>query len=122
MVDLVRSIAADTGELVRKEVELAKAELTEAVLSRLKAAIALAVAGIMALMGAVFAALAVAAAVALVLPAWASALIVAGGFLLVATVAGLVGMRRMRRPSLAPERTKRSIKEDVAWARAQLKR
>jgi hypothetical protein len=36
--------------------------------------------------------------------------------------AALFGLRRMKKPSLAPEETKRTVKEDVEWAKAQLKR
>jgi len=69
-----------------------------------------------------FGALAAAAALDLVLPAWAAALIVAGAFVLLAAPAALLGVRRMKAPSLKPEETVRTVKEDVEWARAQLKR
>ena len=121
-MQLVRDIAADTQMLVRKEVELAKQELLEAVASRLMAVAALAAAGLFGLFVLLFGALAAAAALDLVLPAWAAALIVAGGFLLLAAPAALLGIRKMKAPSIKPEETVRTVKEDVEWARAQLKR
>jgi hypothetical protein len=48
--------------------------------------------------------------------------VVAGVFILLAAAAAVFGRARMRRPSLAPEQAKRTIKEDVEWARAQLRR
>jgi uncharacterized membrane protein YqgA involved in biofilm formation len=119
---LVRDIAADSSTLVRKEVELAKQEVLEAVTARLLGAGMLAGAGLFALFMLLFLALAAAAALSLVLPAWAAALIVAGGFLLLAVPAGLLGVRRLKAPPLKPEETVRTVKEDVEWARAQLKR
>jgi hypothetical protein len=121
-LELVRDIAANTQTLLRKEVELAKQEVLGAVMARVMAAGALIAAGLLAFFVLLFAALAAAAALDLVLPAWAAALIVAGGFLLLAAPAALIGLRRMKAPSLKPEETVRTVKEDVEWARAQLKR
>jgi hypothetical protein len=121
-VELIRDIATDTSTLVRQQMELAKQELMEAVTARLVAAAALAVAGLFGFLFLVFAALAGAAALALVMPAWAAALIVAGAFLVLAVPAVLFGIRKMKQPSLKPEETVRTVKEDVEWARAQLKR
>ena len=121
-LDLVRDIAAESQTLIRKEVELAKQEVLEAVKSKVMAVAALAAAGLFGLFVLLFVALAAAAALDLVLPAWVAALIVAGGFLLLAAPAALLGIKRMKAPSLKPEETVRTVKEDVEWARAQLKR
>jgi hypothetical protein len=101
-LELVRDIAAESQTLVRKEVELAKQEILEAIMARVMAAAALAVAGLFALFVLLFGALAAAAALNLVLPAWAAALIVAGAFLLLAAPAAFLGIRRMKAPSLKP--------------------
>ena len=121
-VQLVRDIASDTATLVRKEVELARQELTQAVVARVKAAAALAAAGAMALFGLIYLGIAAGAALSLVLPRWLSWLIVGGAFLLFAGVAVLFGLRKLKKPPMAPEETKRTVKEDVEWAKAQLKR
>lgn len=121
-IQLLRSIATDTSALVRKEVELARQELTAAVMARLVGAVALAVAGFFGLLIVIFLALAGAEALDLVFAPWLSRLIVAGGFLLLAGIAALVGLRKMKKPSFAPEETKRTVKEDVEWAKTQLKR
>ncbi len=122
MPELMRAIATDTSTLVRKEVELARREIMEAVTARLKAAGAMAAAGVMALMVLAFGGAAAASALEGTVSPWAARLIVAGGFLLIAALAVAVGIARAKRPSLAPEKTVETVKEDVEWAKAQLKR
>jgi uncharacterized membrane protein YqjE len=122
LAQLVRSIATDTSTLVRKEIELARLELTESLTARIKAAAALAVAGVLGLLAVVFLGAALAAALDLVMPRWASRLVVAGVFLLITGAAAAFGLRRMKKPPLAPTETKRTVKEDVEWAKTQLKR
>jgi hypothetical protein len=92
------------------------------VVARLKGAAAFAAAGILGLLALAFMGAAAAAALDLVLAAWASRLIVAGGFLLLALGGAMFGLRRMKAPPMAPTETKRTVKEDVEWAKAQLKR
>jgi hypothetical protein len=121
-LQLLRSISGDTVTLVRKEVELARQEIVEALTARAKAAAALAAAGVMGLFILGFLGLAAAAALDNVVRPWASRLIVAGGFLLLAGGVAMFGVGRMKRPPMAPKETKRTVKEDVEWARAQLKR
>src|SRR5204862_7231375 len=78
MVELLRAIGTETATLVRKEAELARQEMVQAVTSRLMAAGAAAAAGLMGLFVLVFLALAAAAALDNVVRPWASRLIVAG--------------------------------------------
>jgi type VI protein secretion system component VasK len=80
---------------------------------------ALAVAGVFGLFAVGWLASTLAVALDNVLAPWASRLIVAGIFLLLAAVAVLFGRRKPKPPL---EQTKRTIKEDVTWAKAQLKR
>src|SRR5439155_5351707 len=61
-MELVKDVAADTSSLVRKEVELAKEEVLEAITARVKAAGAMAAAGVFGLFMLGFLALAAAAA------------------------------------------------------------
>lgn len=120
--ELVGSIASDVATLVRKEVELARQEITEAVTARIQAAVALGVAGVVVVLTLVFLGLSAATALDGVWPAWASRLAVAGGCLIVAGALAMLAMARLRRPTLVPEETARTVKEDVEWAKQQLKR
>jgi putative superfamily III holin-X len=118
---LVRSIATDSATLVRKEVELARQEMIEALVARVKAATAMIVAGIVSLIAIVFGGAAAASALDTVMEPWASRLVVAGGFLLTAAIAAVAGMAR-KAPPFAPEKTVETVKEDIEWAKTQLKR
>lgn len=122
MAELVRSVASDTAMLVRKEAELARQELTEGVTAKGKAAGVLAVAAVLAVfaIGALTAAMA--AALRLVMEPWAAWLVTAAALLVLGGIVAAVGRAVMRRSSIAPKETARTLKEDVEWARTQLKR
>ena len=120
--ELLRAITSDSTELMRKEMELAKQELIEAVVARVESIAALAAIGVLGLMAMIFGALAAASALDNVVAAWLARLIVAGGFLVITGPALLFAMRKMKAPPMAPTETARTLKEDVEWARAQLKR
>lgn len=121
-LEIVRSLISDLQLLFQKHVELARQELLEALEARIKALAAGAVAGVMALFALGFLAAAVAFALDLMMPAWASRLIVAGGFLLITALAALFGRRRLSQPPMAPEATMQALKEDTEWARDRLGR
>jgi YihY family inner membrane protein len=121
-VELLRTIGVDLSTLAKKEVELARQEVTDGLMARAKAAGALAAAAVLGLFVMGFLGLAAAEALDGLMRPWASRLVVAGCFLLLAGVAVLFGARRAKRPSLAPVETKRMVKEDVEWAKRQLKR
>jgi YihY family inner membrane protein len=119
---LLRSIAADLSTLVTKQIELAKQELGEMVGTRAKAAGVFGAAAVLALFVVGFLGMAGAEALDLVLPRWAAMLIVGVVFALLAMVALLVGRSWLRSGGAGPDLTKESLKEDVAWARRQLRR
>ena len=121
-VRLVGQVAGDVGTLVKKEVELARQEVTEAIGARVKAVAAFLVIGVIALFIVGFLGAAAAAALAQVFPLWLALLMVAGAFLLVAVLGAVLGKSRIKKPPLKPEKTKQTIKEDVEWAKAQLRR
>jgi uncharacterized membrane protein YqjE len=118
--DLVKQLASQTSTLVRQELDLAKAEMTE------KATIAGKGAGLIggaALVG-LLAAGALTACLILVLSeamdAWLAALIVAVVMGAVAAVLGLAGRNKVRQATPAvPEQTVETVKEDVEWAKTR---
>ncbi|HEX6262706.1 MAG TPA: YhjD/YihY/BrkB family envelope integrity protein [Actinomycetota bacterium] len=119
--DLVRSIATDTSQLVRKQIELAKQEMAEGAKAKAVGGAALGAAAIFGLIAFVFLGVTMAAALRIVWPAWLAWIVTAATFLLLAGVIAGVGVSRMKRP-VVPEETKRTVKEDVEWAKAQLRR
>ncbi len=117
--DLLRRAVQQAGELVRKEVELGRAEVRADIGREIAAGKGLGVAGVCALttLNLILVALALAIAQA-GLPAWAATLLVAAGVLVVGTIAGLVGWsKRVQKPL---ERTQRTLKEDVRWTKERL--
>ena len=121
--ELMKQLAQETSTLVRQEIDLAKAELGE---KGRKAGLGAGVLGAAGVVG-LLAAGALTAFVILVLdtflPAWLAALIVGIVYAAIAGVLYLQGRKKLEeagRP--VPEQTVETVKEDVEWAKAQLKR
>jgi uncharacterized membrane protein YqjE len=118
--DLVSELASKGRLLARKEIELAKAEIKADLRREARMAGGLGVAGLCALFTVQL--LLVAVVLALmeggVLPGWAAALVVAAVVLAVGTAAGLWGWATRVRTPL--DTTRRSLREDVRWAKEQV--
>jgi YihY family inner membrane protein len=119
---LLRSIAADLSTLVSKQIELAKQEIGEMVGTRAKAVGVFAAAAVLGLFVVGFLGMAGAEALDLVLPRWAAMLITAAVFAVLAAVAIVLARGWLRSSASKPELTQESLKEDVRWAKQQLKR
>ncbi len=119
---LLRSIAADISTLVSKQIELAKQEVGEMVGARAKAIGVFGAAAVLGLFVVGFLGMAGAEALDLVLPRWAAMLIVAAVFGVLAAVAIVLARGWLRTGASKPELTQESLKEDVQWAKQQLKR
>jgi YihY family inner membrane protein len=119
---LLRSIVADLSTLVTKQIELAKQELGEMVGTRAKAIGVFGAAAVMGLFVIGFLGMAGAEALALVLPRWAAMLIVGAVFALLAVIAVFVARSWLRSSASKPDLTTESLKEDVEWAKQQLRR
>jgi membrane protein len=119
---LLRSIAADISTLVSKQIELAKQEIGEMVGTRAKALSVFGTAAVLGLFVIGFLGMAGAEALDLVLPRWAAMLIMAAVFGALAAVAIVLARSWLRSSAAKPELTQESLKEDVRWAKQQLKR
>ncbi|HVM15169.1 MAG TPA: phage holin family protein [Egibacteraceae bacterium] len=116
-----KAVAEDASALVRAEIELAKAELAASVKPKATGAGLLVGAGVfgwLALQGLLITA---ALVLALVLPAWAAALIVSGVLLLLGGGLALAGKRKLATP-VSLDITKHNVEEDVAWTKSHLAR
>ena len=118
---LVTSVIDGVKQLVRHEVELAKIEAGEAISVKARGAGLLAGAGVAALFALGFIAAASAVGLAIVLPLWASLLIVAGVFVVIGAALFIAGRRELKTPT-DMNRTQESVKEDVRWAKQQIGR
>jgi hypothetical protein len=118
--EIVKELAEEVSNLVRAELDLAKAELTQ---KGKQAGIGLGelgAAGIVALyaLGALTACFI--ALLALVTPVWAAALIIAVIYGIIALVLYLVGRQQLQRGlPPTPDRTQKTIKEDIEWAKTR---
>lgn len=116
--ELVKELATETSTLVRKEMELARAEMAEKGKRAGIGAGMFGAAGIAALLalGALTACLIL--ALDLALPAWLAALVVALVWAAVAGALAFLGRERLRRAGPPkPEQAVESVKEDVRAAK-----
>lgn len=118
----IKRLSEDLGVLVRDELQLARAELTEKAKAAGVGAGMLSGSAITALLTlgslTAFAIL----AIAIVVPAWLSALIVTSIWGIVTGVLALTGKKKLQDATpLVPQQTIQNIKEDVKWAQSGLK-
>jgi hypothetical protein len=120
--ELMKQLAQETSTLVRQEIDLAKAELGE---KGRKAGIGAGVLGAAGIVG-LLAAGALTVFLILVLdtflPAWLAALIVGVVYAAIAGVLYLQGRKKLEEAGRPiPEQTVETVKEDVEWAKSQVK-
>jgi hypothetical protein len=115
--DLFSDISSDLAQLVRNEIDLAKAELKQESVKAGKAGGMLAGAGYAGHLVLLFASLTVVFALGNVIDiAWA-ALIVTAVWAVAASVLYVNGRKRLRAVNLKPDQTVETLKEDATWAR-----
>jgi hypothetical protein len=120
--ELLRELSQQTTDLVRQEIDLAKAEIGE---KGKRAGMGAGMFGGAGLFGAgAFAALttAIVAALQLAMPVWVAALIVAVVYGIVAAVLAQRGRQKVKEVGApVPEQTTESVKEDVQWAKTRMR-
>ncbi|MGZ4351155.1 MAG: phage holin family protein [Solirubrobacteraceae bacterium] len=118
--ELVQQLSQETTTLVRQELELARAELTEKGKEAGKGAGMFGGAGLMGLLAAGALTACFIAALDTAMQTWLAALIVAVVYGAVAGVLALQGRERVKRAAPpVPEQTIETTKEDVAWAKTR---
>jgi hypothetical protein len=118
---LLGDLARESSRLLRLEIALARAEL-EVKLSQLGiGAVEIVSGGLIIYAG--FLALLVAAGLGLafVLQPWLAALAVGAVTVIIGAIIVFIGKRALESHTLIPERTLRSLRKDVAWAREQMR-
>ncbi|MFI6345893.1 phage holin family protein [Streptomyces sp. NPDC050560] len=121
--ELVSRASQQISQLVREEMRLAQAEMTQKGKRFGLGGGLFGGAGVAAFVAFLAFTAAAIAAVALALPGWAAALIVGGGLLLVAGLLALLGRTEIGRATpAAPKQTIDSVKDDVAEVKARARR
>lgn len=113
-------LLADLGDLLQKEVQLAKAEVTEKITSRLKASIWMVGAGLLALIAGLLGVEAAVFAIASFGLALHWACLVVAGVLAAGALAAFYYGRSVADDDLLPERSVRQISQDIRTAKEQL--
>jgi len=122
LTGLLTELAQETTTLVRKEVELAKAEVSEKVSQATTGAVSLAAGGLVAFAGLIFLLLAVTYYLATMMEPWLAALIVGGVVTLIGVILVVIGKSRLNTRNLQPTRTLATLQDDKRWAKDQLGR
>jgi hypothetical protein len=118
--ELLKQLSQEVTQLLKQEIELAKAEVGEKGRQAGKGAGLLGSAGVIGLgaVGALTACFIL--ALNAVMPAWLAALIVAVVYGVVAAILAMQGRNRIRQAAPpVPEQTVETLKEDVQWAKNQ---
>lgn len=115
--DIVRNIQ----DIVRSEVRLAKTEVREELTKTRSAGSLVAVGAVSGLFSVLFLLLTVMYALGLVMPAWAAALCLAAIVGILAGVTIMAGLKQLKAINAAAPKTVASIKENVEWAKQQMK-
>ncbi len=118
--EVLRSLVDNTQLLVKKEIELAKLEVSEMIKARLIGVGAGVVAAVAALYLFAFAGVTAAKALELVVAPWLAWLIVTGVILLLIVVAGLLAARKFSTPPWKPERTIETVESTKQWAQRKV--
>lgn len=111
--ELLVQLSTQTSRLVRDEMRLAQKEFADSAKHAGIGAGLISVAGLLAVFGLASLITAAIAALALVLPVWASALIIAAALFIIAGIAGLISKKQLSEASPAPEATIANVKQDL---------
>jgi uncharacterized membrane protein YqjE len=118
--ELFKRLSQQTSELVRKEVDLAKAELTEKGKTAGKGAGMFGGAGLFGVTAFLALTACLIALLSTAMEVWPAALIVTVVYAAIAGVLALMGRRKLQEATPpAPEQTVETLKEDVQWAKNQ---
>lgn len=119
--DEFAGIVSDLREIARGEVELAKAEMGEQVSALVRTAIWGGVAAVLGLLALTWVFVTMALVLDTFMDAWAAAAVTLGVLAVLTIGAGLAAASRMKQVTIVPKRTVHSVREDVQWAKDQLK-
>lgn len=114
---LLSQLFHDASQLVKKEVELARAEVRSEVNSAVQRMTRMAIAAALGLIDVAFLCAGAVLGLAQLMDAWKAALLVAA---IVFAIAGLLVAMSKAREHLPLERTRKTLKEDVRWAKERI--
>lgn len=121
IAQLLSNLIGDAQTLVRREVDLAKAEVTEEIVRARKGAVMLSAGIGTAVVGGLFLLIGVAEALIAfdILSRWLSYLLLGLIFAIVGVLALMVGIKRFKEVDPIPRETIDSVRKDVSWLTEQ---
>ncbi|HEY7620080.1 MAG TPA: phage holin family protein [Solirubrobacteraceae bacterium] len=118
--ELVKDLATETSTLVRQEIDLAKAEMTERGKRAGKGAAMLGAAALVGLLAAGALTACMIAALDRAMATWLAALVVTVVYCAIAGALAMTGRKQMQEAAPpVPEQAIDSVKEDVQWAKTR---
>ena len=119
--EILEDIASNLTQLVQAEFRLAKSELKEGAERVAGPGATLGAGAVLAFYGFGFLLLAAVHALSLVMAGWLATLIVGGVLVVAAGILIGAGTTKLKRVNLTPDKTIRTLEEDVQWAKQQIK-
>ena len=116
---ILQEIVNHGTEIIRSEVRLLRAEVRQDVTQVAKASVFFVIGAVLAFYGLGFVLLGLVYALGSTTPLWLSAVIVGIGAAVIAAVFLWVGRTKIKQASLKPDKTIRSIQENVTWMKKQ---
>ena len=121
MPEILEDIASNLTQMVQAEFRLAKSELKEGAERAAGPGATVGAGVVLAFYGLGILLLAAVYALSLVIAGWLAALIVGGVLAIAAGILIAAGTAKLRRVNLAPDKTIRTLREDLQWAKQQIK-
>ena len=121
MSEVLQDIVANIQEIVRSEFRLAKVEIHEETTKAVRSSIPLVIGVLLSLYALGFILLAVVHALSMVVDAWLATLIVGACVLVISMILVSVGRKRFKQVKVVPEKTVVTVKENVQWAKHQIR-
>ena len=119
--EILENIASNLTQLIQAEFRLARSELKEGAEKVAGPGATLGAGVALAFYGLGFLLLAAVRALSLVMTPWLATLIVGGVLLVAAGILIGAGGMKLKRMNLSPDKTIRTLEEDVQWAKQQIK-
>jgi uncharacterized membrane protein YqjE len=121
MAEVLQGIVGNIQEIIRSEFLLAKAEISKETAKAVRSSVPLGIGLVLALYAFGFTLLAIVHALSAVVDAWLASLIVGLAVLVISVILVSVGKERLRQVNVVPEKTIETMKENVQWAKHQIR-
>jgi uncharacterized membrane protein YqjE len=121
MAEVLQDIVANIQEIFRSEFRLAKVEIQQQAAVATRSAVPLIIGLLLGLYALGFLLLAAVRALSIVVDPWLASLIVGAAALAISLALVSVGKNRLKLLKVVPEKTVESVKENMQWAKQQIR-